>query len=130
MKKGNQKTKKITKEKSGLGSQSKLAFKALKDLESKKPSKNLLEIDQDHFLYMGITLGQLPKADKVHNFAIEVPNSIFAEDSKTESLFIVSNEFYAQNKEFLRSLRPEWRFIKYDKIKKNFKLYKDKRSLG
>ena len=72
---------------------------------------------------MGVTLGQMPKVDKIHNYAIEVPNSIYFDDSKTESLFIVSNEFYALNKDFLKSLRQEWRFIKYDKIKKNFKLY-------
>ena len=44
-------------------------------------------------------------------------------------MFIVSNEFKEKNKDFLKKFEPNWKFVKYDKLKTNFTEYKDKKNL-
>ena len=126
MKKGIQKSKKITKTIKVFGKYSSMATQALKSFESKKTRNDILAVGEDQFIYMGVSVGKLPTSDNVHNFQLSITNSIYGGSFNTESLFIVSNEFFQTNKAFLKTLRPAWRFIKYDKVKSNFKLFKDK----
>lgn len=51
---------------------------------------------------------------------IEILHPIYSDDYNSEFLFIVSNQFKKKNKDILNEFKPRWRFVKYDKIKKNF----------
>jgi hypothetical protein len=44
-------------------------------------------------------------------------------------MFIVSNEFKKEHKKTLKEFKEKCYFISYDKLKKNFHQYEDKRNL-
>ena len=86
-------------------------------------------MSKNPFVYLNFVLNKLPDVDHKKMRKIEILHPIYSDEYNSEFLFIVSNEFKKANKEILSEFKPRWRFVKYDKIKKNFTEYKDKRNL-
>lgn len=107
------------------------AIKAIKVLyDSKKgETKNLFELTKNPFIYMNFIVNKLPNVTYYKDTKLEIPNSIYGEEFETKNLFILTNEFKNENKQILSELKGNWKFIRYDKIKKEFKEFKDKRGI-
>ena len=95
----------------------------------KEASNNLFELSKHHFVYVNVILNALPTVKNIKPVHIELPHSIYGSTFSTKHVLIVSNEFKKANKEALRGVSENWKFISYEKISKNYKQYKDKLAL-
>ena len=92
-------------------------------------SKNLFELSKHSFLYINVILNALPSTLNIKPVQIALPKPIFGPAFSTKHVLIVSNAFKRDNKDALRALAENWKFISYEKISKNYKEYKDKLGL-
>ena len=112
----------------------KLMLKAIKVVqrlhqEEKASSKDLFELSRKPFLYLNFLLNKLPEVSNYRDIQLTLPSSIYNLDQDEKRLFIMTNEVKKNNKELLKAFKGNWKFISYEKLKKNFKEYKDKRAL-
>ena len=107
------------------------AIKIIRKLytDKKDETKNLFELTKNPFIYMNFIVNKLPNVSYYKDTKINIPNSIYSDEFESKNLFILTNEFKNDNKKILSELKGNWTFVRYDKIKKNFKEYKDKRGL-
>lgn len=107
------------------------AIKVVKNIYStqKGQTKNLFELTKNPFIYMNFIVNKLPDVSHYKDTKLTLANSIYGNEFESKQLFILTNEFKDANKQVLKELKGNWKFIRYEKIKKNFKEYKDKRGL-
>lgn len=107
------------------------AIKAIKTIydSQKSSTKNLFELTKNPYIYMNFIVNKLPEVPHYKDVKLELPNSVHGSEFEGRFLFIVTNEFKAANKQVLSELKGNWKFIKYEKVKLEFKEYKDKRGL-
>lgn len=107
------------------------AIKVVKTLYEgqKGDSNNLLELNKNPFIYMNFIVNKLADVNYYKDTKLTLANSIHGNEFETRVLFILTNEFKEANSAALKQITGNWKFIRYDKIKKNFKEYKDKRGL-
>ena len=107
------------------------AIKVVKKLhdEEKASSKDLFEMSRKPFIYLNFLLNKLPEVPNYRDIQLTLPSSIYNLDQEEKRLFILTNEVKKKNKEVLKAFSGGWKFISYEKLKKNFKEYKDKRAL-
>lgn len=125
------KNKKIQKQKKS-GFDKKNILKGIKvvkklSLDKKNNSKDLFELSKQPFLYLNFLVNKLPEVEKNGMRQIKLQNPIYGEKYNSKFLFILSNELFDNNEEELEF--ENWKFIKYDDLKKNNTEYKDKREL-
>lgn len=107
------------------------AISALKELDKRQKgaSKDLLSMNEDSLLYLTMVVNTLPEKINIKPTRIEVPNGLYGGPEK-QFCMIVSDEFKKKFKSQLSD--PElsaWKFLRYDKLRRNFKTFAEKRTL-
>ena len=107
------------------------AIKVVKSLYAaqKTGTSDLFELSKNPFVYMNFIVNKLPDVNYYKDTKLQLANSIHGKAFETRALFITTNEFKEANSAVLKEFAGDWKFIRYEKIKKNFKEYKDKRGL-
>lgn len=90
---------------------------------------NLFSSIKNPFLYLTLLVNELPSIVNIKPVHIKLPNSIYGKKYSTRVCIILENSIYENNKEYLKHYGNNYFFISYDKLKKNYREYKDKRSL-
>lgn len=107
------------------------AVKVVKSLYAtqKSGSSNLFELSKNPYIYMNFIVNKLPNVSYYKDTKLELAHSIHGAPFESRVLFILTNEFKEQHSAMLKQFKGNWKFVRYDKIKQNFKEYKDKRGL-
>ena len=107
------------------------AIKVLKELNNRQKgdSKDLMSMNEKSLLYLTTTLNSLPKTINIKPVRIQLVDSLY-EDSPKKFCFIVSNEFKQRFKQELKDPAfSNWKFLSFDKLRRNFKTFQEKRDL-
>ena len=107
------------------------AYKALKVLNSRQKgnSKDLLSMNEESLVYMTVLVNKLPEKMNIKPIRVALDTSIYANATK-KFCMICSNEFKARFKTVLKGEEfSNWKFLTFDKLRRNFKTFQEKRDL-
>jgi hypothetical protein len=106
-------------------------IKALQELDrrQKGASKDLFASTRESMMYLTLLVNSLPKEINIKPFRMELPSGLYSGTQK-KFCMIVSDQFRARFKDDLKhpSL-ANWKFINYDKLRRNFKTFAEKKAL-
>ena len=107
------------------------AITGLKELDKRQKgeSKDLLSMNENSMLYLTMLVNTLPEKINIKPTRIEIPNGIYGGPEK-QFCMIVSDEFKKKFKSQLSDpALSAWKFLRYDKLRRNFKTFAEKRTL-
>lgn len=99
------------------------------DKRQKTASKDLFAGSKDSMLYLTLLVNTLPSSVNIKPTRIQIPNGLYSEAPKKFCL-IVSNQFKEKFKQELKDPSlASWKFLEYDKLRRNFKTFSEKKEL-
>ena len=86
-------------------------------------------MNEKSMLYLTLLVNTLPEKVNIKPTRIEIPNGIYSGPEK-QYCMIVSDEFKKKFKDQLSDPSlSKWKFLRYDKLRRNYKTYSEKRAL-
>lgn len=107
------------------------AITCLKELDTRQKgaSKDLFAPTQDSMLYLTLLVNTLPTKTNVKPVRIPLTRGLHS-DPQTRFCMIVSDQFKQAYKSQLKHASlARWKFLSYDKLRRNFKTFAEKRTL-
>lgn len=100
----------------------------MKNFENSQPKTDLFE--EEGFVYLEIVMGRLPTDYSIRPVQISLPTPIYSADYNTRSVIFVADP-QRSYKDKIQDLKLTTlaKVVGYSKLKKNYKMLKEKRSL-